>query len=261
MELINGPSQSTRGSRLETPTNGPRHQSIPGIHRILPILHQRLLEDRKTTNPPNQEGNTIRMGRSPSQGLRNPQKTHVPEPDPAPARLHQTILPSHRRVRVRRGSCTLTRGRQTPQENLTNQTPYSLLLRNVHPNRAQLRHLRERAPGTDESPSPLATPPGRINDPSHSPHRPRESDLLEVSTQSKPPHSTLVCRTPGIPPEDPTCARETPHLGRPPLPTPRSGQRRNRQPRPNPPPPRHFHQTNHHRRPKRRMVGTGATNR
>jgi hypothetical protein len=61
-----GPSQSTRSSRLETPTNSPRRQSLPGIHRILPILHQRLLEDRKTTDPPHQEGDTIGMGRSPS---------------------------------------------------------------------------------------------------------------------------------------------------------------------------------------------------
>jgi hypothetical protein len=61
-----GPSQSTRSSGLETPTNGPRRQSIPGVYRILPILHQRLLEDRKTTNPPHQESDTIRMGRSPS---------------------------------------------------------------------------------------------------------------------------------------------------------------------------------------------------
>jgi hypothetical protein len=62
----NGPSQGTRSSGLETPTNGPRRQSLPGIHRILPILHQRLLEDRKTSNPPHQESDTICMGGSPN---------------------------------------------------------------------------------------------------------------------------------------------------------------------------------------------------
>jgi hypothetical protein len=76
------------------------------------------------------------MGRSPSESLRDPQETHVSKPDPAPTRLHQTILPRHRHVRIRRGSRTLTGGRQTPQENLTNKTPHSLLLRNIHPNRA-----------------------------------------------------------------------------------------------------------------------------
>jgi hypothetical protein len=136
-----GPSQGARSSRLETPTNGPRRQSLPGIHRILPILHQRLLEDRKTTNPSYQESDAICMGRSPNYSLRDPQETYVPKPNPTATRLHQTILPSHRRVRVRRGSRTLTGGRQTPQKNLTNQTPHSLLLRNIHPNRAQLRHL------------------------------------------------------------------------------------------------------------------------
>jgi hypothetical protein len=201
------------------------------------------------------------MGGSPSQSLRNPQKAHVPEPNPAPTRLHQTVLPSHRHICIRCGSCTLTGGRQTPQKNLTNQTPHSLLLRNIHPNRVQLRHLRERTPGTDESPSPLATSPGRINNPSHSPHRPRKPDLLEIPTQGKPPHSTLVRGTPRVPLKDPTHARETPHLGRPPLLTPRSGQRRDRQPRHNPPPPRCIRRINHHRRPQRRMVGTGATNR
>jgi hypothetical protein len=48
-----GPSQGARGGRLETPANGPRHQSLPRVHRILSILHQGLLEDCKTTNPPN----------------------------------------------------------------------------------------------------------------------------------------------------------------------------------------------------------------
>jgi hypothetical protein len=81
------------------------------------------------------------MGRSPSQGLRNPQETHVPEPNPTPTRLHQTVLPGYGRICIRRGSRTLTGGRQTPQKNLTNQTPHSLLLRDIHPNRAQLRHL------------------------------------------------------------------------------------------------------------------------
>jgi hypothetical protein len=222
-----GPSQGAGSSRLETPTNGPRRQSLPGIHRILPILHQGLLEDRKTTNPSYQESDAICMGRSSNHSLRDPQETYVSKPNPTATRLHQTILPSHRRVRVRHGSRTLTGGRQTPQKNLTNQTPHSLLLRNIHPNRAQLRHLRERAPSINESPSPLATPPGRIDDPSHSPHRPRKPNLLEIPTQGKPPGGTVVRRTPGVPPEDPTRARKTPHFSRPPLPTPRSGQRRN----------------------------------
>jgi hypothetical protein len=129
-----GPSQGARSSRLETPTNSLRRQSLPRIYRILSVLHQGLLEDCKTTIPLDQEGNTVYMGRSPSQSLRNPQRTHVSEPNPVPTRLHQTILPSHRQICIRRGSCTLTRGRQTPQKNLTNQTPHSLLLRNVHPN-------------------------------------------------------------------------------------------------------------------------------
>jgi hypothetical protein len=71
----------------------------------------------------------------------------------------------------------------------------------------------------------------------------------------------VVRRTPRVPPKNPTCARETPYLGRPPLPTPRSGQRRNRQPRPNPPPPRRLHQIIHHRRSQRRVVGTRTTDR
>jgi hypothetical protein len=66
-----GPSQGARSSGLETPTNSLRRQSLPRIYRILPILHQRLLEDCKTTNPLNQEGNTVYMGGSPSQSLRN----------------------------------------------------------------------------------------------------------------------------------------------------------------------------------------------
>jgi hypothetical protein len=256
-----GPSQGARSSRLETPTNGLRHQSLSRLYRILPILHQRLLEDRKTTDPPNEEGNAIYMGRSPNQSLRNPQETHVPEPNPTSTRLHQTILPSHGRIRIRHGSRTLTGGRQTPQKNLTNQTPHSLLLRDIHPNRTQPRHLREGTPGADESPSPLATPPSRIDNPDHGPHRPREPDLLEIPTQGKLPHSTLVRRTLGIPPKDPTRARETPHLGRPPIQTARGRQRRDRQSRHNPVPPRQLHQTVHHRRPQRRMVGTRTANR
>jgi hypothetical protein len=201
------------------------------------------------------------MGRGPNQSLQNPQETHVPEPNPTPTRLHQTVLPGHGRVCIRRGSRTLTRGRQTPQKKLTNQTPHSLLLCDVHPDRTQLRHLRERTPGADEGPSPLATPPSRINNPNHSPHRPRESNLLEIPTQGKPPCSTLVRRAPGIPPKDPTRARETPHLGRPPLQTTGSRQRQDRQPRHNPAPSRQLYQTVHYRRSQGRMVGIRTTNR
>ena len=258
---LHGPSQGPRSSGLETPTDSQRRQSLPRFHRLLPILHKRLLKDRKTLDPPNQESDPIYMGRGPNQSLRNPQDTHVSEPNTTPTRLHQTILPRHRRVCIRRGSRTLTRGRQTPQKNLTNQTPHSLLLRNIHANRAQLRHLRKRTPGTNESPSPLAAPLSRINNSSHGPYRPREPNLLEVPTKGKLPSSTLVCRTPGIPPKDPARTRETPHLSGPTLTTTRSRQRRHRQREHDPSPPRCIHQTVHHRRTKRQMAGTRKTNR
>jgi hypothetical protein len=186
------------------------------------------------------------MGRSPSQSLRNPQDTHVPEPNPMPTRLHQAILPSHRHICIQRGSRTLTRGRKTPQKNLTNQTPHSLLLRDVHTNQAQLRHIQKGTPGTDESPGPLATPPSRINNPSDGPHRPCKPHLLEIPTEGKPPSSALVRRTPGIPPKDPTCTRETPHFGKPTLLTTRGRQRQHRQRKHDPSPPRHLHQAVHH---------------
>jgi hypothetical protein len=154
-----------------------------------------------------------------------------------PARLHQAILPSHRRVCIQCGSRTLTGGRKTPQKNLANQTPHSLLLCDVYTNRVQLRHLQKRTPSTNESPGPLVTSPSRINDPSYGPHRPHKPHLLEIPTKGKPLSSALVCRTPGIPLENPARTREAPHLGRPTLLTTRGRQRRCRQRKHDPSPP------------------------
>jgi hypothetical protein len=113
-DSANGPSKDERNSGLATTTNGERRPSIFGIHRILPILHPELLENRPPPHTPHKKGRRVQLGGTTGQSIRNVEVPHVRATRTTATRLQQTLLPLHRRVRLRRGSRTLTRGRIKP---------------------------------------------------------------------------------------------------------------------------------------------------
>src|SRR5712671_2470950 len=176
-----GPDQNTRGSRLASTNHRNRCPIIPRVHRVLPILHSKLLQDRKTPPTTDEKRHRLGMGTRTKTSLRTPQNLNVPAPSTRSTKLQQTIRRTHRRFSLWRGRHTLTRGRNTPKrQNLeTVASSHSLLFGHVYSGRKKLRHLRERTPSRSQGVKTLETPSGRIPLPFHSRHGPRQSRILE----------------------------------------------------------------------------------
>src|SRR5712671_4825804 len=66
----NGRSQNRAGKELETPPKRDRSTTLPGIHGVLPVLHQGILTDSSTTPRPNKEKHRVALGGSPTASLR-----------------------------------------------------------------------------------------------------------------------------------------------------------------------------------------------
>src|SRR5712671_1408501 len=58
-EHQNGGSQSGTGTNLETPPKRNRSTTLPGVHGVLPVLHQRILATSLTTPRPNKEKHRV----------------------------------------------------------------------------------------------------------------------------------------------------------------------------------------------------------
>src|SRR5712675_1075019 len=139
-----GPHQNQGGSRMAIPEEPHRRSLIPGLHRILPLLHPQLFTHRMTSAGSNEESDPVDLGRSSDEGLRNLEDAHVHETGTDPTTVRQTIRTPHRRIGIWRGHHTLTGGRRQPTKTLkTSPPPNCLLLSNIHTDRKELRHLRK----------------------------------------------------------------------------------------------------------------------
>ena len=144
--------------------------SLPRIHRLLLILRPQLFQDSTPIDPTNPKEHTIPLVGATLQSVRDTQNTHVPKTHPLTTRLHETILPRYRRLILRRGSHTLTGGRNQPLNKQNHAPPNSLLLSHVHTNRMKLRHLRKGTPSPHESPTSLEAPHSSNRNTSYSTH-------------------------------------------------------------------------------------------
>src|SRR5712675_3303868 len=176
-----GPDQNARGSRLAPTNHRNRRPIILRLHGVLPVLHSKLLQNRKTSPTTNEKRHRLGMGTRTKTSLRTPQNLNVPTPSTRSTKLQQTVCCTHRRLSLWRGRHTLTRGRNTPKrQNLeTVASPHSLLLGHVHSGRKKLRHLRERTPSRSQGVKTLETPLGGIPLPFYSRHGPRQPCILE----------------------------------------------------------------------------------
>ena len=168
-----GSRQTKRDRGLVTPQMRQRCTIIPRIHRILPILRAKLLENSTTTDTTDSEEHPLPLVGTPHEGIRNTQNPHVPPTNSATTRLQQMFLPGHRCLFLRCGSRTLTRGRNQPSNPQNHAPSYSILLCHVHTHRTKLRHLRKRTPSAHESPTSLETTHSSYRNSSNSAHRPR----------------------------------------------------------------------------------------
>jgi hypothetical protein len=127
----------------------------------------------------------VGLGKTTTKSIQRTKDTNVQQPSPNPARLQEKILPPNRCFGIWCGHRTLTKGRKTiPLLGKTNQThnpPSSILLSNIHPNRAKLQHLQMRTPGNHEVISTLATLLRMDKRTIYNPNRSCQPLILEIS--------------------------------------------------------------------------------
>jgi hypothetical protein len=117
----------------------------------------------------------------------NTMKCHDWQTSTLSTRLHQTVLPSHRRISIWRGSHTLIgrRVQQLKYHSKTQTTPSHLLLCHLHWNRMQLWHLWLGTPSNHESHHPLVAIPNLDKGTLHHTHRPHKPATLEITEEIK----------------------------------------------------------------------------
>src|ERR1700733_3304467 len=103
----------------------------------------------------------MELGKAPVRCLRKAQNADVSQTSAHTTKLQQTILPSSRRIPLRRRRRTLAGGRplhtHLGKTSQTSPTPNSVLLMHLHPHGTKLRHIRKRTASRDEIPHALAT--------------------------------------------------------------------------------------------------------
>src|SRR5712671_1638226 len=215
--------EAKRSTRLADPSQPHRSTTIPGLHRLLPILRLQLLQNCQTPPRINTKRHRLALGRRPTNSLRRTKNSHVHQSGAHPTRLRQTILPPNRRICLRRGSRTLARGRintllsQTPK---TNPPPYILLFSHLHPHRTKLRHLRKGTPSNYEISGSLASLPRMDQTSLPDPHRSRQPTILEIPQELESTNGQVARRPPRIRLRDQTRAGKNQHPSRRPITTP-----------------------------------------
>src|SRR5712672_2926088 len=189
-----GSDQNARSSRLAPTNHRNRRPFILRLYGVLPILHSKLLQNRKTSPTINKERHCLGMGTRAKTSLRTPQNLDVSTPSTRPTKLQQTVRCTYRRFGLWRGRHTLTGVRNAPKrQNFETVTPpHSLLLSHVHPSRKKLRHLRERTPSRSQGIKTLETSSWRIPLPVHSRHGPRQPRILERTARPQSPNSEMA---------------------------------------------------------------------
>src|SRR5258708_7603636 len=92
----NGPKKDTRGSRLVPANHHYRSTPIPRVHQILSILYSKLLKNRTTPPRSHKKDDPMALGRTPTQGFRDPEIPYVSKTCTPSAKFCKTLLPSDR---------------------------------------------------------------------------------------------------------------------------------------------------------------------
>ena len=142
----NGPGKSQRSGRLATPTEWHWYTFIPGIHRVLLILHTKLFTHCLTPDPANMKKCPIQLGLLLYLSVQTSQITNVHETDTMTTQLHEGLLSGNRCIHLWCGHRTLARGRIKPKNSKTYALSSHLLLEHLHADWKKLQHLWTRVP-------------------------------------------------------------------------------------------------------------------
>ena len=179
----NGQCKNRESQKLAITPQCARSTKIPRIHRILQILHTKLLTHCLTTTQPNTEDNPVALGRPTTRSIWSTTKCNVWQTSTKTTRLHQTIHCINWHIGLWRESYTLTRGRIWPTKTLkeTQITPCRVLFGHLHTHWKRLRHIRMRTTSHHQSNHTLETVSHMDRRTIHNQNRSHEPTLLEIT--------------------------------------------------------------------------------
>src|SRR5712675_1806381 len=178
---------------MAKPTHPYRSQIIPGLHRLLSILHPQLLPHCMATPQPDKERNLLVLERRTRTSVQNTQETSLQMPCVSTTRLQETIHPPHRRNSLWHGRRTLTRGRIQPLQTTKTQTsPPCVILHDIHANGKKLRHLQKRTTRHQQGIRTLEDPLRMDPQTNQNHHRPHPPHILEIPQKAQPPTGQMA---------------------------------------------------------------------
>src|SRR6266851_5522561 len=130
---------------MDPPKERSRSTQVLGFHRVLPLLHPRVLTDRPTPPRPDQASDTVALGQQGAGSVRSAPRQNGQQTGLTTTRLQQNLLPPNRRVQVWGRSGPVARWR-SKRSNAAQAPPGCILLGHLHPHRAKLRRPRLRIP-------------------------------------------------------------------------------------------------------------------
>ena len=156
-----GSKETTCSPQLPNAPKRNRHQSIPRIHWVLPIFHQKLFSHRLTTISPYEKISNLPLGESRTRSIQQNPYHYVSGPSLMTTWLSKEILSPNGRICIRHGSHTLIGGRHlypiTHQIQETSHSPHCFFFSYLHTNQMKLWHLWKRTTSCDKSPGTLET--------------------------------------------------------------------------------------------------------
>jgi len=93
-----GRSQGQEGQRLETTMERNQSSTLPRLHRVLLLLHQRILPDCMTLARPDQAEHCLALGNRSAKSLQRTSNQNVWQTSPNESRSNENVLPPNQCV-------------------------------------------------------------------------------------------------------------------------------------------------------------------
>src|SRR6266851_5716806 len=133
-----GAIEGRSGQGMDLTKEHPQSTQVSGFHRVLSLLHPRVLSNHPTSTRPHQASNDMALGRQRTSRIQNALRQNGQQTGPTATQLRQNLLSPNRRVQVWSRGGPIPR-RRNKRSNPTKTTPRHILLRHLLPHGTKLR--------------------------------------------------------------------------------------------------------------------------
>jgi hypothetical protein len=228
---------------LEPTTKRQRRPLLPRIHRVLPLLHQRLLKDRSTPDRSNKEESKVRLDRETTTSVRTTQNTDVCKTRTETTRLRKPFTLSTDASGYGVGAVLAQDGQPDPKSGKPRTHPVAYYSSTFTPTERNYDVYERELLAIVKALEKLETPSSSYRTTDHDPDRPRKSTVLEEPQERQPTRSQVAHNPTRLQLRPQTRPREDPRSSRHAITTPWSRYRNHGQPRRSRPPRQTLHST------------------